>query len=80
MTDGKIDTSSIGLLAVCQSNPDVVYIGGGETQFRGNIIQGDGVYKTTDGGAKWDYLADFRESQAIARLRVDPERIATSCT
>ena len=50
MTDGKINTSSIGSLAVCQSNPDVVYIGGGETQFRGNIIQGDGVYKTTDGG------------------------------
>ena len=47
MTDGKITTSSIGSLAVCQSNPDVVYIGGGETQLRGNIIQGDGVYKTS---------------------------------
>ena len=72
MTDGKINTSSIGSLAVCQSNPDVVYIGGGETQFRGNIIQGDGVYKTTDGGVKWDHLTDLRESQAIARLRVHP--------
>ncbi len=72
MTDGKINTSSIGSLAVCQSNPDVVYIGGGETQFRGNIIQGDGVYKTTDGGTKWDHLTDLRESQAIARLRVHP--------
>lgn len=72
MTDGKINTSSIGSLAVCQSNPDVVYIGGGETQFRGNIIQGDGVYKTTDGGVKWDHLTDLRDSQAIARLRVHP--------
>jgi photosystem II stability/assembly factor-like uncharacterized protein len=72
MTDGKINTSSIGSLAVCQSNPDVVYIGGGETQFRGNIIQGDGVYKTTDGGAKWDHLTDLRDSQAIARLRIHP--------
>ena len=72
MTDGKIDTSSIGSLAVCQSNPDVVYIGGGETQLRGNIIQGDGVYKTTDGGVKWDHLSDLRDSQAIARLRVHP--------
>jgi len=72
MTDGKINTSSIGSLAVCQSNPDVVYIGGGETQFRGNIIQGDGVYKTTDGGVKWDHLTDLRNSQAIARLRVHP--------
>ena len=72
MTDGKITTSSIGSLAVCQSNPDVVYIGGGETQLRGNIIQGDGVYKTTDGGTKWDHLTDLRDSQAIARLRVHP--------
>ena len=72
MTDGKINTSSIGSLAVCQSNPDVVYIGGGETQLRGNIIQGDGVYKTTDGGVKWDHLTDLRDSQAIARLRVHP--------
>ena len=72
MTDGKINTSSIGSLAVCQANPDVVYIGGGETQLRGNIIQGDGVYKTADGGVKWDHLTDLRESQAIARLRVHP--------
>jgi photosystem II stability/assembly factor-like uncharacterized protein len=72
MTDGKITTSSIGSLAVCQANPDVVYIGGGETQLRGNIIQGDGVYKTTDGGVKWDHLTDLRDSQAIARLRVHP--------
>ncbi len=72
MTDGKISTSSVGSLAVCQSNPDVVYIGGGETQFRGNIIQGDGVYKTSDGGVKWDHLTDLRDSQAIARLRVHP--------
>src|SRR5688572_15540550 len=72
MTDGKITTSSIGSLAVCNANPDVVYIGGGETQFRGNIIQGDGVYKTSDGGVKWDHLTDLRDSQAIARLRVHP--------
>jgi photosystem II stability/assembly factor-like uncharacterized protein len=72
MTDGKITTSSIGSLAVCQSNPDVVYIGGGETQLRGNIIQGDGIYKTTDGGQKWEHLTDLRDSQAIARLRLHP--------
>ncbi len=72
MTDGKINTSSVGSLAVCEANPDVVYIGGGETQFRGNIIQGDGVYKTTDGGGKWEHLSDLRDSQAIARLRVHP--------
>src|SRR5262245_45815539 len=72
MTDGKITTSSIGSLAVCQTNPDIVYIGGGETQFRGNIIQGNGVYKTTDGGKTWTHLPQLRETQAIARLRLHP--------
>ncbi len=72
MTDGKITTSSIGSLAVCQSNPDVVYIGGGESQFRGNIIQGDGIYKTTDGGQTWTHLPQLREAQTVARIRLHP--------
>lgn len=72
MTDGKIGTSSVGALAVCQSNPDVVYIGGGETAFRGNIIQGDGLYKTTDGGRTWTHLPALRDSQAISRIRLHP--------
>jgi photosystem II stability/assembly factor-like uncharacterized protein len=74
MTDGKIAMSSVGALGVCQANPDVVYIGGGEVAFRGNIIQGDGVYKTADGGETWTHVG-LRESQAVARLRVHP----TSC-
>lgn len=76
MTDGKITSSSIGSLAVCQANPDVVYIGGGETQFRGNIIQGDGVYRTSDGGKTWTHLG-LKDSQAIARLRVHPTNCDT---
>ena len=76
MTDGKISSSSIGALAVCQSNPDVVYIGGGETEFRGNIIQGDGVYRTTDGGVTWTHLG-LKDSQAVARLRIHPANCDT---
>ena len=49
VTDGQISSSSIGAVAVAETNPDIVYIGGGETQLRGSITQGDGVYKTTDG-------------------------------
>ena len=78
MTDGKINTSSIGSLAVCQSNPDVVYIGGGETQLRGNIIQGDGVYKTTDGGKNWDHLGDLANRRRSPGCACIPP-IATSC-
>ncbi|MGE0123058.1 MAG: glycosyl hydrolase [Vicinamibacterales bacterium] len=76
MTDGKIRSSSIGALGVCQADPDVVYIGGGEVQFRGNIIQGDGVYRTGDGGQTWTHVG-LRDSQAVARLRVHPTNCDT---
>ncbi|MDG1275900.1 MAG: glycosyl hydrolase, partial [Algoriphagus sp.] len=71
VTDGQISSSSIGAVAVAESNPDIVYIGGGETQLRGSITQGDGVYKTTDGGKTWKHLG-LQETQAISRIRVDP--------
>lgn len=71
VTDGKISCSSIGAVAVAETNPDVVYIGGGETQLRGSITQGDGVYKSTDAGKTWRHLG-LKETQAISRIRVHP--------
>src|SRR5215471_5090681 len=53
VTDGQLHSSSVGAVAVAESNPDVVYIGMGETEFRGNIMQGDGVYRSADGGKTW---------------------------
>ena len=44
----------------------------GETEFRGNIMQGDGVYRTTDAGKTWTHLG-LDETQAIAKIRVDPK-------
>jgi photosystem II stability/assembly factor-like uncharacterized protein len=43
----------------------------GETQLRGNIIQGDGVYKTTDGGRTWTHVG-LEKTMAIGRVRVHP--------
>ena len=45
VSDASFNTSSVGAVAVSESNPDVVYVGMGETQLRGNIMQGDGLYK-----------------------------------
>ena len=53
VTDGQIGSTSVGAVAVSDSNPDVVYSGTGETCLRGNIIPGDGVYKSTDAGKTW---------------------------
>ena len=71
VTDGQITSSSIGAVAVAETNPDIVYIGGGETQLRGSITQGDGVYKTIDGGKTWRHLG-LEETQAISRIRIHP--------
>src|SRR5947209_4286261 len=71
VTDGQLTSSSVGAVAVAPSNPDVVYIGTGESELRGNIAQGDGVYKSTDAGKTWTH-AGLTDSQTIAKLRVHP--------
>jgi len=71
VTDGQIDSSSVGAVAVSESNPDVVYIGMGETELRGNIMQGDGVYKSVDAGKTWKHVG-LGDTQAISRIRVHP--------
>ncbi len=71
VTDGQIKSSSIGAVAVSESNPDVVYIGMGETELRGNIMQGDGVYKSTDAGKTWAH-SGLADTHAISRIRIHP--------
>jgi photosystem II stability/assembly factor-like uncharacterized protein len=62
---------TIGAIAVSESNPDIVYVGGGETHIRGNTSHGDGLWKTTDAGRTWISLG-LRETRHIARVRVHP--------
>ena len=71
VTDGQIHSSSVGALAVSESNPDIVFIGMGEACIRGNIQPGDGVYKSTDAGKTWTHVG-FGASQAIAKIRIHP--------
>ena len=71
VTDGQVTSSSVGAVAVVETNPDIVYIGMGEVQLRGSITQGDGVYKTIDGGKTWRHLG-LEETQAVSRIRIHP--------
>jgi len=71
VSDKQIKTSSVGAIEVAASNPDVVYVGMGETELRGNVIQGDGVYKTTDAGKTWTHVG-LEKTQTIGRIRIHP--------
>jgi photosystem II stability/assembly factor-like uncharacterized protein len=71
VTDGQVHSASVGAVQVCEANPDIVYIGMGETQLRGNIQQGDGVYKSIDGGKTWRHVG-LAATQNISRVRIHP--------
>lgn len=71
VSDGFFEWGSVGAIGVSPSNPDVVYVGMGECDIRGNISPGDGVYKSTDGGKTWKH-SGLNDSRFIAKIRVHP--------
>ena len=73
VTDGFVETGSVGAVAVAESDPNVVYLGMGEHAVRGVATsQGDGMYRSTDAGRTWTHLGLDR-SRAISRIRVHPK-------
>jgi photosystem II stability/assembly factor-like uncharacterized protein len=65
-------TGSIGALAVAPSDPNIIYVGSGEGLQRPDLSTGDGMYKSTDGGATWKHIG-LREGQQIGAVLVDPK-------
>ena len=70
MTDGT-PIASVGAIAISPSNPDVIYVGTGETDIRSNLASGNGVYKSVDGGKSWKSVG-LRDTRQIARVVIDP--------
>jgi len=62
---------SIGALAVAPSNPGIIYAGSGEADMRSDISQGNGMYRSSDGGRSWQHIG-LDDTQQIGRIRVHP--------
>jgi photosystem II stability/assembly factor-like uncharacterized protein len=63
--------ASIGAISVAQSNPNVIYVGTGEADFRSDLTYGNGVYKSTDAGRTWKHIG-LDASRHISRIAIDP--------
>jgi photosystem II stability/assembly factor-like uncharacterized protein len=73
VSDGSVfGTGSVGAIAVSDSDPNVVYVGMGESPIRGNVSHGDGVYKSMDAGKTWKRLG-LEDTRQIPRIRVHPK-------
>ena len=64
-------THSIGALAVSVSDSEIVWAGTGEPHIRSNVTIGDGVWKSTDGGATWTNMG-LEATGRISRVLIHP--------
>jgi photosystem II stability/assembly factor-like uncharacterized protein len=62
---------SIGDIALEPGNPDVVWLGAGESAVRNSVSFGDGVYKSTDGGRTWQHMG-LRETEHVSKILINP--------
>ncbi|MGH8282515.1 MAG: hypothetical protein ACRESE_01550 [Gammaproteobacteria bacterium] len=63
---------SIGALAVAPSNPDIIYVGTGQVATRYDVVDGDGMYRSGDGGKTWTHIG-LNDTRHIGRIWIDPK-------
>ncbi|MFN2449638.1 MAG: hypothetical protein ABR508_07585, partial [Candidatus Baltobacteraceae bacterium] len=67
-----LPVASIGAIGIAPSDSNVIYAGSGEADMRSDIQQGDGMYKSTDGGKTWAH-SGLTDTRQIGRIAIDPK-------
>ena len=63
--------ASIGSIAIAPSDPNVVYVGSGEANIRGNVAPGNGIYRSSDAGKTWSHV--WTQEGQIGTMVVHPK-------
>ena len=71
VSDRFFQRASVGALECAPADPTVLYAGMGESCIRGDVAHGDGVYRSSDGGASWTHLG-LADTRHIGKIRTDP--------
>jgi photosystem II stability/assembly factor-like uncharacterized protein len=67
----KESTASIGAIALSPSNPNLVWVGTGESNPRNDVVTGRGVYFSSDAGATWSFMG-LKDAGQISDIVIDP--------
>ena len=68
----RYPVNSIGDIAIAPSNPDILYVGTGESNNRQSTTAGAGVYRSADAGRTFT-LVGLEDTHHISRIVVDPK-------
>lgn len=71
VSDGYFASPSIGDIAIAQNDANIVYVGTGSDGLRSNVIRGNGMYKSIDGGDTWQHIG-LAETGHIGAVEIDP--------